>query len=256
MSVNSKMRAIADAIRSRSGETGMLSLDDMAVSIQGLGRSQIIVTAPTGSTVTASVGGLTKTAVEKDGTWTFRNCDLGTWTVTASLGEKVRTQEVVLARLEIVYLEIKYGTYLFDRGEQFEDITGGWILKSVEGDGGTGKPAFTVGETIVVDASQGSANYVYWGALPTNMIDLTDVNTVKFNILSVTGTSDVTIAVGTNIGTLNKNPAANVKIKTGTVGTVALDVSSLSGSHYVCIYPWRYGAGTGSAVEFDSVWLE
>lgn len=97
MSVNSKMTAIADAIRSRSGGTGKLTLDEMAVAIQGLGRSQIIVTAPTGSTVTATMGGITKTAVEKNGVWTFKNCDLGTWTITATKDGNSALQKIVIS---------------------------------------------------------------------------------------------------------------------------------------------------------------
>lgn len=36
MSVNEKMTALADAIRSKTGETKLLSLDEMVISIQGI----------------------------------------------------------------------------------------------------------------------------------------------------------------------------------------------------------------------------
>ena len=42
MSVNSKMTAIADAIRAKSGKSGQLTLDDMATEIQNLSAEEII----------------------------------------------------------------------------------------------------------------------------------------------------------------------------------------------------------------------
>ena len=53
-------------------------------------KSTIIVTAPTGSTVTCKMGSTTKTASEKNGTWTFSSLDIGTWTITATKGQQHR----------------------------------------------------------------------------------------------------------------------------------------------------------------------
>ena len=74
----------------------------------GLHKSILIVTAPAGSTVTCSREGTTKTAREKDGVWTFKGLDLGTWTVHAALEGQEASQEVVLERLEVVYLTMVY----------------------------------------------------------------------------------------------------------------------------------------------------
>lgn len=46
----------------------------------------IVVTAPTGSTVTATKGDITLTAPEVNGTWTFSVPEAGTWTLTAIKG--------------------------------------------------------------------------------------------------------------------------------------------------------------------------
>lgn len=74
----------------------------------GLTGSVIIVTAPTGSTVTCTKGTTVKTAQEADGVWTFKGLDLGTWTVHAALEGQEASQEVVLERLEVVYLTMAY----------------------------------------------------------------------------------------------------------------------------------------------------
>lgn len=74
----------------------------------GFNKSVIIVTAPTGSTVTCAKGTVSKTAREKDGKWTFKNLDLGAWTVTATLDDQTAVKTVTLEQLTVVYLTLAY----------------------------------------------------------------------------------------------------------------------------------------------------
>lgn len=70
------------------------------------GGDELIVTAPTGSTVTATKDGVTKTAVENSGTWTFKGLEYGDWTVTATrVGKTV--SKVVTVSAETVELHYK-----------------------------------------------------------------------------------------------------------------------------------------------------
>lgn len=64
----------------------------------GAAASEIAVTAPAGSTVTCSQGGTVKTAAEQDGLWRFRGCGVGTWTVTAVLGEESASETVEITQ--------------------------------------------------------------------------------------------------------------------------------------------------------------
>lgn len=87
----------------------------IAVPLYGFGasggspnKSTIIVTAPTGSTVTCKMGSTTKTAPEKNGTWTFSGLDIGTWTITATKGSSIATQDVDITRLTVEYVTITY----------------------------------------------------------------------------------------------------------------------------------------------------
>lgn len=58
----------------------------------GSGKGNTLtVNAPTGSTVTATNGSETKTAVENSGVWVFKGLEAGTWTITASLGSYSQT---------------------------------------------------------------------------------------------------------------------------------------------------------------------
>lgn len=51
----------------------------------------LTVTAPTGSTVTATKDGEVKTTAEDNGVWVFKGLEAGTWTITASLGSYSQT---------------------------------------------------------------------------------------------------------------------------------------------------------------------
>lgn len=86
----------------------------IAVPLYGFGasgspnKSTIIVTAPTGSTVTCKMGSTTKTATEKNGVWKFGGLDLGTWTITSTKGGDSATQDVAITRLTVEYVTIVY----------------------------------------------------------------------------------------------------------------------------------------------------
>lgn len=89
----------------------------IAVPLYGFGgsggspnKSTIIVTAPTGSTITCKMGSTTKTASEKNGVWKFGGLDIGTWTITATKGSDTATQDVTITRLTVEYVTIVYRT--------------------------------------------------------------------------------------------------------------------------------------------------
>ncbi len=63
----------------------------------GGGRYKIIITAHAGATVTLTGGGKTYTAVENNGTWTFRVPDAGTYTATATYNGSSTTKTFVVA---------------------------------------------------------------------------------------------------------------------------------------------------------------
>ena len=83
-------------------------LEGFGVSGGSPNKSTIIVTAPTGSTVTCKMGSTTKTATEKNGVWTFGGLGLGTWTITSTKGGDSATQDVAITRLTVEYVTIVY----------------------------------------------------------------------------------------------------------------------------------------------------
>lgn len=60
----------------------------------GVSGAVIVVTAPTGSTVTATLDGTVYTAQEVNGTWTFKVRKFGTYTINATLGNQTASTTV------------------------------------------------------------------------------------------------------------------------------------------------------------------
>lgn len=71
-------------------------------------KPQIVVTAPTGSAVTATQGSKVYTASESGGTWTFKVEDYGTYTITATKGDQTATGEVIVEAVQQYAVELKY----------------------------------------------------------------------------------------------------------------------------------------------------
>lgn len=69
---------------------------------------QIIVSAPVGSTVTATLGGETYTAQEQSGKWVIDVPAYGTYTVTAMLGEEKATAEVAVTAVQQYPIKLDY----------------------------------------------------------------------------------------------------------------------------------------------------
>lgn len=109
----------------------------------GFNKSVIIVTAPTGSTVTCTKGTTVKTAREKDGEWWFKNLDIGEWTLKAMLSGQTATQTVNITQFGVYRVSITYrptpeftytGSYdLVDDNDHtisdFSNYKGNWKIK-------------------------------------------------------------------------------------------------------------------------------
>lgn len=70
----------------------------------GGAKPEVLVTAPTGSTVTASNATKSITGTEDSGTWLFKLPELGEWTITATDGEQTASQTVFFDDKETVSL--------------------------------------------------------------------------------------------------------------------------------------------------------
>lgn len=74
----------------------------------GVSGVVIVVTAPTGSTVTATLDGVVYTAQEVNGTWTFKVRKFGTYTVTATLGNQTASTTVEVTEKKTYEVALTY----------------------------------------------------------------------------------------------------------------------------------------------------
>ena len=128
--------------------------------------------------------------------------------------------------------------YLFNLGDEFTDVTGGWMTEAVRLQSG-GQQAEA---PVVTKQSNGGVKlHMDYGSgiyRAKNKIDLTDVNTLTFNgeINERTGNDNwMGMYVWSAIGSYYvDNVSASVTVKgTKRTGDITLDVSKLSGSFYV-----------------------
>lgn len=203
----------------------------------GSDKSQIIVTADSGSSVTCSNRSVTKTATEKDGTWTFTGLDLGTWTITATLGEQTASKVVNLVRLSIEYVVLSYATYLYNYGDLCTDLTGGWIRK----DRSTSVTVTVTEESnrlLMVANGWNDSRWVH----TAEKIDLTDLSSLVFDgfigeqqVAGETTAQKLVLISDFPSNLDNVQVVASAEITNATQGTTTLDVSDLSGEYYVAL---------------------
>ena len=74
----------------------------------GVSGAVIVVTAPTGSTVTATLNGTVYTAQEVNGTWTFKVRKFGTYTVTATLDSQTANTTVEVTEKKTYEVALAY----------------------------------------------------------------------------------------------------------------------------------------------------
>lgn len=289
----------------------------LAVPLYGFGgsggspnKSIIIVAAPTGSTVTCKIRSTTKTASEKNGTWTFSGLDIGTWTITATKGSSIATQDVDITRLTVEYVTItyfsatinvtypagstctcsdgtttltapntsgswtcivynagtwtatatdgdksksadvvittdgqtenitlQYITHLFNNGDTCDAITGGW------GTGATSAGSASIsGQQISIVAYAEKT----FSCGPKNKIDVSEYKALSVTVDSIDNGALSVYLYATSIS----NPAA--KVTTRTTGTVSLDISSVSGANTVML---SFHSEKGGTVKVSEVSL-
>ena len=100
---------------------------------------RIVVTAATGSTVTCTKGGTTLNAVEVNGKWTFNLNDFGTWTVTATLGDKTATKDVDVAWAQLYEVTLLFVDATLDNND--------WETIKQVADASAGESYWAVGDT-------------------------------------------------------------------------------------------------------------
>lgn len=224
----------------------------------------LIVSVPTGSTVTATKNGVTLTPTiwvqNADNTLdtaifivkasTF---DSNPWTVTATLGTETASDTVVIDTNSEYDLELLYGFYLYNNGDQRTAVTGGWsYVAFLSGSGynaGTLNTAYN-GTTCYLSAN-GTTQQI--SAVTVNKIDVTNYRALRCEVSDFVfaGSGYHDLSLVSSRGNAS-SPAARVKID--STGTFAVDVSSITGSYYIGLY-LNSGSSGGCTIGFTKMYL-
>lgn len=204
-------------------------------------KSVIIVTAPTGSTVTCTNDSAAKKACEKSGTWIFGGLDKGNWTIHSTLANGASFTKIVnVAEGENSYFvqvtydlnllsipEAEWTTYLFSAAAEWQDDGSIKLTKNF------------------------SANGSRWTIL-TPLVDLTKYKTLKLALTHVSGNTSTTV-----MGITKQNEYDNAEtVATTNVsesGEYTLDVSALNGDYYCGLYCLQNNSQIDLVTEFKLI---
>lgn len=225
---------------------------DYSVSIAYFSAT-ISVTYPASSTCTCTDGTTTlndtnDTSSAKTATFTVPNT--GTWTITATNVDKTKSTTVdITTNGQSESVTLRYELTLYDSGDEFEDITGGWVMRG--------------GGSIDKNTDHIAISGIQWGsngwASTANMINLTDISTIKFDVYSGSTyprPGYPTIAITTNASGINFSEGTGMtsSLTLAAGRTIrSMDVSSLSGSYYV-IFGGRTGDDGPPNIAVYKVW--
>lgn len=268
--------AIAAAIREKNGESGFYSPSQMAAKIAAI--------SPPQAALISLVGGAEQPAAPAEGTiWISTEADIGTYAVgydqpaapaegdvwieegieshrplTVMEGESfliypVRAwQYLDSAWAEKTAMTYKDGgwwdwkKYLYDRGELYTRLTGGWKCAGRRRVSGANVPQTSmeisdgclVGTAQVLNSSKGTGMFIR----TLSAVKLTSYSLIRAKVSDINGTA--------RLGVMQQSEqyltlAASTDID-GTEQECSLDVSALSGSYYVGVAVETESAEAGS----------
>lgn len=220
----------------------------------------IYVTYPEGSVCTCSNGSKTYTAKDTSGYWLFAGLDIGTWTVTATDGGKTASKAATITTEgQVVELALSFRLWLYDAGNQFVDVTGGWGTVAPWSSGAYGAGSVTYGAaSITVSAmlAGGSYNAASAATCINNLLDLSGYKTLYLRVKSVTTGSSRYCSYG--VSTERNNTGQLARTSVTDSGIIELDISAVTDPVYVYVTKAHDSgiAAPADKVEFDQVYAE
>ena len=215
-------------------------------------KASLTVSYPSGS-CTVSLGGISYSH-SGGGSHSFTLRKAGTWTVTATDGDKSDSASVIISqRGQAESLSLSYGIVLFDGGDNTA-LTGGW--GSVEW---AGLSSFTVNNKLSIICAGGGKSVTYAAFIHSrNKLDVTKLSRIELSIstLSQNIQNNViewdiglvsTLPSGSDLVNLYQPLSFAKSIQPSAAGNYSIDVSALSGSYYLAYYTVFVGASNGFA---------
>ena len=228
----------------------------------GKNISSIIITGlESTDTVTCTKDGKSYTAIwdDTDQHWEIVGLPLGTYTITATNGTETRTKTVLIDITGVYEIEISYPRWLYKDGNQYEDLTGGFVQTTTGDYYGykfTGIVNFnTTSIYVSVDSTGNELPFVN----TVNKIDFSNYSKIKVEYSFATSgsrdsTRKVTIWLTSEIGkdSMQNYQKLYEQIPDGS-GTLEIDISAVNTSYYFVI---AADSNPGVHATINKVWVE
>ena len=183
----------------------------------------INITYPAGSTCTATDGTTTLTAPDTTGTWACVVPNAGTWTITATNGEKTKSGTVTISTDgETASITLAYVLELFKDGKAVVP----WSYS-----GGASSIASMSAHTY-----EGNENSP--AGYTTAKVDVTGYSTLTVKISDRSGSGEVNAGVTASAPSISF-AAKSTNYSAGAI-TMSIDVSKLTGEYYIAITAKAY----------------
>lgn len=143
-------------------------------------------------------------------------------------------------------------TYLYNKGDEFTDLTGGFVLVNPNN-------SFSLSRSIKEDGTfvfKGTDTSTYRNGYcyTKNKIDLTNYKRIYFNITRDSYTN-AEASHKCVVFTSTSSMSASVKITKNTAGLYSIDISALSGSYHVGLNMNSRAYDETHIIEFDKIYM-
>lgn len=203
----------------------------------GFFSATINITYPAGLACTATDGVTTLTAPDTSGTWACVVPNAGTWTVSLSSGFAEKVTVAVTGESHTIN---KW--YVYKDGDQYTDLTGGWVKQS-------GTASITFGDNMITIDSKTSTNQPKGMVHTTNSLNLSGFTSLKANITIKQYNATVSSA---SAGVHNSSGKDLASTSTKSNAIVSVDISSIESLSE--IHPFFYE--NAAKANLLQMWLE
>ena len=197
----------------------------------------INITYPAGLVCTVTKGSTTLTAPDTSGTWDCVVTEAGQWTVKLSTGF---AEKVTVGASGESHTVNKW--YVYKDGDQYTDLTGGWVKQS-------GTASITFGDNMITIDSKTSTNQPKGRVHTTKSLNLSGFTSLKANITIKQYNATVSSA---SAGVHNSSGKDLASTSTKSDAIVSVDISSIESLSE--IYPFFYE--NAAKANLLQMWLE
>ena len=223
-------------------------------------EAYITVVYTPGSVCSCSDGETLYHALDTSGSYTFLIPHTGTWTVECQndAGE-IRTSTIQITEDgQHENVELSYALYLYNSGNEYDSITGGWTATSTRSTASNSARTPTLTKSNVLSISLSSSYGTYRGSVApaNNYFDLTNYSKLIIETTSTTTGLITVVFTTSNSDGYNNNMLASISLQNTAAGIHTLDIAEINRSCYLFISVETNSSNRNTSTNIGKVYLE